>query len=74
MLRKVWERWKVIAHAIGTFQARLVLGTLYLFVVGPVALVRRLVADPLGLRRTPRPTYWVPRPAPADSLDAARRQ
>ena len=74
MLRKVWERWKVIAHTIGTVQARLVLGIIYVVVVGPVALARRLVADPLGLRRTPRATYWTPRPPAAPTLDAARRQ
>ena len=74
MWRQLWELWKVIARIIGNFQARLIFSLLYFGLVGPVALVRRLVADPLGLRHEPRPTYWSPRP-PADvSRDAARRQ
>ncbi|MGH7407401.1 MAG: hypothetical protein ACREKF_05265 [Candidatus Methylomirabilales bacterium] len=74
MWRHFWELWKVIARVIANVQARLILNLLYFGLVGPVALVRRLVADPLGLRQGPRHTYWTSRP-PADvSRDAARRQ
>jgi hypothetical protein len=74
MLRRLWERWKAIAHAIGTVQARIVLSLLYFLVLGPMALVRRLLADPLDLRPRARPSHWTPRP-PADvSLGRARRQ
>lgn len=72
MSRRLWERWKVLAHAIGTFQARLILSVLYLVVLPPFALIRRLGADPLG--RRPGPTYWRPRPRETPTLDAARRQ
>lgn len=74
MLKVLWERWKVIAEKIGTFQAKVILGVLYFIVLGPVAVVRRLVADPLGLRRTTAPTYWIPRTGQADSLERAARQ
>ncbi len=74
MLSRIWEGWKVIAHAIGTVQARIILGVIYIVILGPVAVVRRLVADPLGMRPAPRETYWIPRPATRDVLDAARRQ
>ncbi len=74
MLRKAWEGWKVIAQKIGDFQARLILGLLSLLLLGPIALVRRLVADPLGLRREPRQSYWIPRPTADGLLDAARKQ
>ena len=72
--RRLWEGWKRTAHRIGNVQAKVILGLLYFLVVGPVALVRRLVADPLGRRWTPGSTYWHPRPPGADTLDAARRQ
>jgi hypothetical protein len=73
--RRLWEGWKAIAHAIGTFQARWILAFLYLVLVGPVALIRRLGgADPLGVRPGPGTTYWRPRPPETPSLDAARRQ
>jgi hypothetical protein len=74
MLRKLWAHWKVIAEKIGTVQARLILGLLYCVILGPVALVRRVVADPLGLRREARQTYWIPRPTAEGTLDSARRQ
>ena len=74
MLRKAWERWKVIAHTIGDYQARVILGVLYYLLLGPVGLIRRLLADPLGLRREPRDTFWVSRPPTDTGLDGARRQ
>ncbi len=72
--RRAWERWKVIAQKIGDFQARLILGVLYLGLVGPVALLRRLAADPLGLRLERRGSYWISRPVGDVTIDLARRQ
>jgi len=74
MWRQLWELWKGIARIIGNFQAWLILSLVYFGLVGPVALLRHLVADPLGLRQDPRHTYWSPRPPADGSLDAARRQ
>jgi hypothetical protein len=74
MGRRLWQRWKVIALKIGDVQARLILGLLYFLLVGPIALVRRLMADPLGLRRALRGRHWIPRPPADPSLDAARKQ
>jgi hypothetical protein len=74
MLRKIWEHWKVIAEKIGSVQARLILSLLYCVILGPVALVRRVVADPLGLRWGAGQTYWIPRPTAEVTLDSARRQ
>jgi len=74
MLKVLWQRWKVIAEKIGTFQAKVILGLLYFVLVGPVALVRRLVADPLGLWREARQTYWIPRPTAEAKLDRAWKQ
>lgn len=74
MLKVLWERWKVIAEKIGTFQAKIIMGLLYFLFVGPVALARRFVADPLGLRRSSTATYWNPRPPAPATLEAARRQ
>ena len=74
MLRRLWKGWRVIAQKIGDFQARLILGLLYLLLVGPIALLRRLAVDPLGTRPTPGPSYWRSRPPGNATLDAARRQ
>jgi hypothetical protein len=66
MWKRLWERWKRIAHAIGNFQARVLLTILYLLLVLPFGLAVRLFADPLRIRK--RPHGWLEHPA-ADSTD-----
>lgn len=70
---RAWERWKVVAHAIGTFQARVLLSVFYFLVVPPFALIVK-VKDPLGLRRRKRAGGWIERPVVDVSFESARRQ
>ena len=73
-LRALWEAWKVVAHAIGKVQARVVFTVLYLVLLGPVAAVMRLAADPLRHRHPPA-SNWRDRPTQAgDPWASARRQ
>jgi hypothetical protein len=73
-LRALWEAWKVVAHAIGKIQARIVFSLFYIVLLGPVALVLRLVSDPLR-HRHPAASNWRERAAQADDPWAgARRQ
>ncbi len=73
-LRSLWEAWKGVAHAIGKLQARLVFSILYVVLLGPVALVLRLLADPLRHRHPPN-SNWRERAAPTDDAwVGARRQ
>lgn len=73
-LRALWEAWKLVAHAIGRVQARLVFSLFYIVLLGPVALVLRLVADPLRHRHPPS-SNWRERAAQAgDPSAGARRQ
>ncbi|MBI1739038.1 MAG: hypothetical protein HYR58_07300 [Acidobacteria bacterium] len=73
MLKRLWERWKKIAHAIGNFQARLLLTLLYAVLVLPFGLIVRLFADPLRIRRLP--SQWLSRndDDSAPTLDWATR-
>jgi hypothetical protein len=71
MWKRVWERWKKIAHAIGNFQARLLLTILYIILVLPFGLAVRLFADPLRIRKGPR--EWLGRPTETMDLEWARR-
>jgi hypothetical protein len=72
LLVAAWRRWKMVAHAIGDLQARLLLSLFYFVVLGPFALGLKAAADPLGIRSS---AAWRPRPAPeADVWLAARRQ
>ena len=70
---RAWERWKVVAHVIGTFQARVLLSVFYFVVVPPFALIVKM-KDPLGLRRRDRARGWIERPAADTSFESARRQ
>jgi len=71
LLRALWARWKVVARAIGTFQARVILTLFYFVVVPPFALLLKVSRDPLRLR--PREgSFWVRRAESAP--DTGRRQ
>ena len=73
-LRALWEAWKVVAHAIGKVQARIVFSLFYLVLLGPVALVLRLASDPLRHRHPPS-SNWREREAhTGDPWAGARRQ
>jgi hypothetical protein len=65
--------WRRFAARMGGFQARMILGLVYLTVAAPFALAARLSraggAPPAG-----EGTRWRTRPAPVPGLDAARRQ
>jgi hypothetical protein len=71
MWKRVWERWKKIAHAIGNFQARLLLTILYMVLVLPFGLAVRLFADPLRIRKNPG--HWLDRSQETQDLEWARR-
>lgn len=73
-LRALWKRWQVVAHAIGNFQARLLLSLLYFVLIPPFSLIVRTVMDPLQLRRARRATFWTATPPKTASLARAREQ
>jgi hypothetical protein len=61
------------SERFGNMLSRALLTVLYFALLGPFALVYRLVADPLHLRRRKRGN-WTPWTASNDTLRAARRQ
>ena len=71
---RAWTRWKVIAHVIGNFQARVLLSLFYFLVVPPFALVVKVRKDPLRLRLHRGTSGWIERPAAKTSAEAWRRQ
>lgn len=71
---RAWERWKVIAHKIGNFQARLILVIFYFVIVPPFALIVKLFKDPLTLNPPQKESLWVEGPVADRSLSAARKQ
>jgi hypothetical protein len=69
----LWERWKVIAHVIGTFNAKVMLTVLYHVLLPTFALIARSAADRLLLRRDAGPA-WRVRPLHFPTLEDGRRQ
>jgi hypothetical protein len=74
MLKRAWEAWKRFAFWLGDKQATLIYTILYFAMIGPVAVVRRLISDPLLTRARHQPTFWRPRPTAPATLAEARRQ
>jgi len=72
MLKRVWQAWKRIAHAIGNFQARVLLTIFYAVLVFPFGMWSRFFSDPLRIKT--RPTRWLDHPDEAYDLHWAKRQ
>jgi hypothetical protein len=72
MLKRAWQAWKRIAHAIGNFQARVLLTIFYAVIVFPFGVFARFFSDPLRIKV--RPTQWIVRPDESYDLDWAKRQ
>ncbi len=64
--------WKSFGHAIGNFNARLLLTLVYSSVVALFGLPVRLFADMLHTKK--RPQKWFDHPPIPNTLDEARRQ
>jgi hypothetical protein len=72
VLKQTWQSWKRAAHAVGTFQARILLTAFYATVVLPFGTFCRLFRDPLRIKR--RPTSWLEHPGETHDLEWAKRQ
>ncbi len=64
LLGPVYKGWMGMAHGLGWFNTRLLLGVVYFVMVTPIGLVMRLTGrDPLDRRLRDRESYWIPRQA-----------
>ena len=50
LVKKCWEKWKIFAHKVGDFQARLILTFFYFVVIFPFAAVVKFGAKPLRVK------------------------
>lgn len=66
------ERWKKIGHAIGNFQARILLTVIYYVLILPFGLVVRAFSDSMHMKK--RPEKWFDHPPIPNTLEEARRQ
>jgi hypothetical protein len=69
---KLSAGWKKVGHAIGNFQARILLTVIYSVLILPFGLVVRVFSDSMHMKK--RPEKWFDhRPSP-NTLEEARRQ
>jgi hypothetical protein len=73
LVRRVVDRWRRAAHAVGVVQTRVIMMAIYLVVVVPTGVFLRLSRDPLRLR-PPEGSNWVPARQHERGVEAARRQ
>jgi len=71
VLHQAWHRWQLIARANGDLIARLTVVAFYYTIFAVFAILARLFADPLNLKR---PNAWLDRKPVGVSLDEARDQ
>jgi hypothetical protein len=69
---KLWEGWKKFGHALGNFQARVLLTVIYSLLILPFGLLVRFFSDSLHTKK--RPERWFDHPPMANDLNEARRQ
>ncbi len=69
---KISGRWKKIGHAIGNFQARILLTVIYSTVMALFGLPVRFFADLFHTKK--RPEKWFDHPPIPNTLEEARRQ
>lgn len=60
LLRPVQRGWMKLAEPIGRFNTKLILGLVFYLVFTPVGAIRRLIADPLVLRKGRTESYRKP--------------
>ncbi len=61
LLKRLWEKWKVIAHHIAKFQTALIISVFYLIIISPLGLIFKIFGwDPLNSskRKANRQTNW----------------
>ena len=73
MLKKYWNKWKVIAEKIGNFNTRLILTLFYIIFVVPIGLIMKVFTDRLKLRH-PSGSAWITKKTQENEQDYARRQ
>jgi hypothetical protein len=71
--RRVLDRWRKGAHAIGVVQTRFIMVMIYIVAVLPTGLLMRASRDPLHLRPQQHGN-WVPLEPHKPDLESARRQ
>jgi len=76
-LKNIWERWKIIAKAIGRFNALVILTLFYFVILSPMGALFLLFGwNPLrsGKKERHKATNWQEVTNPKPDFEALKRQ
>jgi len=71
LLKLFWKKWLPVSQKIGNFQARVILSAFYFILFLPLALIFKILSDPLQKKPT---STWKDWEHKVDSLEEARKQ
>ncbi len=76
LLGPVQRVWMAGAHALGSFNTRVLLGLVYFLALTPIGVIMRWVVgrDPLDRRLRDRPSYWIERKRDTDPSGSMERR
>ena len=72
MKAKLKEGWKKFGHALGNFQARILLTVIYAVLLLPFGLLVRIFSDSLHTKK--RTDKWLDHPAVPNDMKQAQQQ
>ena len=56
-MKNLWEKWKILSAKILNVEATIILTLLYIALIAPVALVYKILADPMNIN-TKKKSFW----------------
>ena len=71
---KRFKAFREVSYKIGTFQSLIFFGLLYLVVFAPIALIVKLVSDPLKMKGLGRGSNWLPKADIAADIKLFKKQ
>lgn len=71
LFRRAYRLWMAFAHALGWVNSRILLTVLYIVVLGPVAVVRKVGA--IFSRKKYPSTYWISKRSEGATIESLRR-
>lgn len=72
--KNLWTKWKEFSQKMGSFQSKIILSLFFFIFITPFALGVKLFSDPLRIKQSSTPTYWVPKKTAKNNMEEYRKQ
>lgn len=75
LFKRIWHRWTGFSKRMGSFQSRVMLSFFFFLIVSPVALIIRVLGDPLKIKeKKTLSSYWSTKTPGSTDIADYRRQ